>query len=55
MLTFLIVLAAIIGLAVLIGRGTAGSTGIIDRDAQRMNAELNAIAGYADYIRPSHH
>lgn len=55
MLTFLIVITAIIGLAVLIGRGTAGSTGIIDRDAQRMNTELQAIAGYAGYIRPSHH
>ncbi|MFD4354223.1 hypothetical protein ACFWPK_30860 [Nocardia sp. NPDC058519] len=55
MLTFLIVLAAIIGLAVLIGRGTTGTTGIIDRDAQRMDIELKAIAGYADYIRPSHH
>lgn len=55
MLTFLIALATIIGLAVLIGRGTAGSTGIIDRDAQRMDGELNAIAGYAGYIRPGHH
>ncbi|MBC7304890.1 MAG: hypothetical protein H5T78_28580 [Nocardia sp.] len=54
MLTFLIATIAIIGLAVLIGRGTAGSTGIIDRDAQRMDTELKAIAGYADYIRPSH-
>ena len=43
-----------IGLAVLIGRGTAGATGIIDRDAQRMDVELKAIAGYANYIRPSH-
>ncbi|WP_410876438.1 hypothetical protein [Nocardia sp. A7] len=55
MLTFLIVLAVIIGLAVLIGRGTAGSTGIVDRDAQRMDTELKAIAGYSNYIRPSHH
>jgi hypothetical protein len=55
MLTFLIALTVIIGLAVLIGRGTAGSTGIVDRDAQRMNSELEAIAGYAGYIRPGHH
>ncbi|MEU4415356.1 hypothetical protein AB0G00_29765 [Nocardia salmonicida] len=55
MLTFLIVFAVIIGLAVLIGRGTAGATGIVDRDAQRMDAELDAIAGYADYIRTGHH
>ncbi len=55
MLTFLIVITVIVGLAVLIGRGTAGSTGTIDRDAQRMNTELQAIAGYAGYIRPSHH
>lgn len=55
MVTFLIVLAAIIGLAVLIGRGTAGSTGVVDRDAQRIDAELAAIAGYANYIRPGHH
>ncbi|MFD3464268.1 hypothetical protein ACFWVM_31535 [Nocardia fluminea] len=55
MLTFLIVLTVIIGFAVLIGRGTAGSTGIVDRDAQRLDTELKAIAGYADYIRPSHH
>ncbi|TCJ90196.1 hypothetical protein [Nocardia alba] len=51
MLTFLIVLTVIIAFAVLIGRGTAGSTGIVDRDAQRMNAELTAIAGYT---RPDH-
>ncbi|MFD4431308.1 hypothetical protein [Nocardia sp. NPDC058497] len=55
MVTFLIVLAAIVGLAVLIGRGTAGSTGVVDRDAQRIDAELSAIAGYANYIRPGHH
>ncbi|MFI7530903.1 hypothetical protein [Nocardia salmonicida] len=55
MLTFLIVFAVIIGLAVVIGRGTTGATGIVDRDAQRMDAELKAIAGYADYIRPIHH
>ncbi|MEV6064542.1 hypothetical protein [Nocardia asteroides] len=55
MVTFLIVLAAIVGLAVFIGRGTAGSTGIVDRDAQRIDAELAAIAGYANNIRPGHH
>ena len=55
MLTFLIALTVIVGLAVLIGRGSAGSTDIIDRDAQRMDAELTAIAGYAGYIRPGHH
>jgi hypothetical protein len=55
MVTFLIVLTVIVGLAVLVGRGTAGSTGVVDRDAQRMATELDAIAGYADYIRPSHH
>ncbi|MFD3509369.1 hypothetical protein [Nocardia sp. NPDC058666] len=54
MLTFLIVLTVIVGLAVLIGRGTAGSTGIVDRDAQRMNVELAAIAGHSGYIRPGH-
>ncbi|MFC6012970.1 hypothetical protein [Nocardia lasii] len=52
MLTFLIALALIVGLAILIGRDTTGSTGIIDRDAQRMDAELKAIAGYAAYLRP---
>lgn len=55
MLTFLIVFAAIIGLAVLVGRGTAGSSGIVDRDAQRVGAELAAIAGYANNIGPGHH
>ncbi|MEV0063713.1 hypothetical protein [Nocardia sp. NPDC050718] len=55
MVTFLIVLAAIIGLGVLIGRGTAGSTGVVDRDVQRVEAELAAIAGYATNIRPGLH
>ncbi|WP_218717134.1 hypothetical protein [Nocardia sp. MH4] len=55
MVTFSIVFATIIGLAVLIGRGTAGSTGVVDRDAQRIDAELAAIAGYATDIRPGHH
>ncbi|MCA2210631.1 hypothetical protein [Nocardia rosealba] len=52
MLTFLIVLAAITALAVLAGRGTAGATGVVDRDAQRIDAELRAIAGYSTEIRP---
>ncbi|WP_336086057.1 hypothetical protein [Nocardia sp. SSK8] len=46
MVTFLLVFAAVIALAVLVGRGTAGSTGLVDRDAQRVGAELAAIAGY---------
>ncbi|MGW4632648.1 hypothetical protein [Nocardia sp. NPDC004415] len=54
MVTFLVVLAVIIGFAVLIGRGTAGSTGIVDRDAQRITAELTAIAGYASNIPRGH-
>ncbi|MFF2087543.1 hypothetical protein ACFVVM_27530 [Nocardia sp. NPDC058176] len=55
MLTFLIAFAIIVGLAVLVGRGTAGSSGVVDRDAQRVSAELAAIAGYANNIRPGHH
>ncbi|MFC4127204.1 hypothetical protein [Nocardia rhizosphaerae] len=55
MATFLLLLAAIIGLAVLVGRGTAGSTDVVDRDAQRIDAELTAIAGYAANIRPGLH
>ncbi|WP_280344682.1 hypothetical protein [Nocardia neocaledoniensis] len=55
MVTFLLVLAAIVFLALVIGRGTAGSTGVVDRDAQRIDAELAAIAGYATNIRPGLH
>ncbi|WP_156910341.1 hypothetical protein [Nocardia mangyaensis] len=52
MLTSLIAFAVIVGLAVLLGRGPAGSTGVVDRDAQRVGAELAAIAGYANNIGP---
>ncbi|UGT54480.1 hypothetical protein [Nocardia asteroides] len=55
MVTFLLVLAAIVLLALVIGHGTAGSTGVVDRDAQRIDAELAAIAGYAANIRPGLH
>ncbi|KAF0842522.1 hypothetical protein [Nocardia caishijiensis] len=54
MLTFLILLSVITALAVLVGRGSAGATGVIDRDAQRIDAELRAIAGYATDMRPGH-
>ncbi|MFE3545609.1 hypothetical protein ACFXK0_21815 [Nocardia sp. NPDC059177] len=54
MLTFLIALALVLGLALLIGRGTAGSTGAVDRDRERIAAELTAIAGYADHIPRGH-
>ncbi|MDO3650955.1 hypothetical protein [Nocardia mangyaensis] len=55
MLAFLIAFAVIVGLAVFVGRGTAGSTGVVDRDAQRVGAELAAIAGYANDIGPGRH
>jgi hypothetical protein len=52
MITFLVVLAVIVGLSVLIAHGVDrfGSSNIIDRDAQRQKAELSAMYG-----RMSHH
>lgn len=46
MVAFLFVLT-VLAAAVLIGRGTAGSSGIVDRDAQRIGAELTAIARHS--------
>ncbi|MFC4374327.1 hypothetical protein ACFO5K_09450 [Nocardia halotolerans] len=51
MLALLITLTLVLGLAMLIGRTTTGSTGVIDRDAQRVGAELSAIADYTHSIR----
>ncbi|MEV0294952.1 hypothetical protein [Nocardia sp. NPDC050710] len=49
MTTFLLTMAAIVAFGVLIARGRAlaGSADIVDRDAQRLQAELNAILGRA--------
>ncbi|MBF6074977.1 hypothetical protein ACWEPH_01530 [Nocardia beijingensis] len=52
MVTFLITLAVIVAFATLVARGTdrAGSTQVIDRDAQRLHSELTAMLG-----RNTHH
>ncbi|MFD0362565.1 hypothetical protein ACFQZZ_14050 [Nocardia sp. GCM10030253] len=52
MITFLVALAVIVGVAVVIAQGCGhfGSSNIIDRDAQRQQAELSAMFG-----RMSHH
>ncbi|MGW4089287.1 hypothetical protein [Nocardia sp. NPDC004750] len=52
MVTFLITLAVIVAFATLIARGTdrAGSSDVIDRDAQRLHSELAAMLG-----RNTHH
>ncbi|WP_185757326.1 hypothetical protein [Nocardia bhagyanarayanae] len=50
MLTFLLLAIVVVAVSVLLarGRGLAGSAQVVDRDAQRLQAELNAI-------RFSHH
>ncbi|MFE7801807.1 hypothetical protein [Nocardia sp. NPDC057440] len=52
MITFLVVLAAIVGFALVIARdyGHFGSSNIVDRDVQRQQAELSAM-----FDRMSHH
>ncbi|WP_327114425.1 hypothetical protein OHB12_34470 [Nocardia sp. NBC_01730] len=47
MTTFLVFLAVIVAFAALVGYGTgrAGSSDVVDRDAQRMRAELAAMLG----------
>jgi hypothetical protein len=52
MITCVVALALTIGIAVVIayGCGHYGSTNIVDRDAQRQQAELTAMVG-----RLSHH
>ncbi|WP_406273109.1 hypothetical protein OH799_34085 [Nocardia sp. NBC_00881] len=52
MVTFLVSLAAIVAFAMLVGYGTgrAGSSDVVDRDAQRLQAELVAMLG-----RDAHH
>ncbi|WP_431950023.1 hypothetical protein [Nocardia lijiangensis] len=45
MLTFFLIATVIVAVSVLFarGRGLAGSTHVVDRDAQRLRAELNAM------------
>ncbi|MGK8524520.1 hypothetical protein ACRS6B_24530 [Nocardia asteroides] len=52
MVTFLVTLAAIVAIAALLTHSTAraGSSDVIDRDAQRLHSELTAILG-----RNTHH
>jgi hypothetical protein len=51
MVTFLVSLAVIVAFA-LVARGTAraGSSNVVDRDAQRLHSELTAMLG-----RNTHH
>ncbi|WP_159840314.1 hypothetical protein [Nocardia sp. CY41] len=52
MSTFLIALAVLVAFATVIARGTAraGSSNVIDRDAERLHSELTAMLG-----RNTHH
>ncbi|UGT69162.1 hypothetical protein LTT66_02825 [Nocardia gipuzkoensis] len=52
MATFLVSLAVIVAFATVIARSTgrAGSSDVIDRDAQRLHSELTAMLG-----RDNHH
>ncbi|MCC3333423.1 hypothetical protein [Nocardia abscessus] len=52
MVTFLVSLAAIVAFATVIAHSTgrAGSSDVIDRDAQRLHSELTAMLG-----RNNHH
>jgi hypothetical protein len=52
MATFLVSLAVIVAFAALVARGTtrAGSSNVVDRDAQRLDSELTAMLG-----RNTHH
>ncbi|MBF6468922.1 hypothetical protein IU427_27705 [Nocardia beijingensis] len=52
MATFLITLAVLVAFATVIARGTAraGSSNVIDRDAERLHSELTAMLG-----RNTHH
>ncbi|WP_157106987.1 hypothetical protein [Nocardia arthritidis] len=52
MVTFLVSLAVIVAFATLLARGTAraGSSNVVDRDAQRLHSELTAMLG-----RNTHH
>ncbi|WP_378739238.1 hypothetical protein [Nocardia brasiliensis] len=53
MITFLITMAVIIGFAVLVSRYSApaaGSSNVIDRDAQRTQADLSALLGRTSNI-----
>ncbi|BDT95252.1 MULTISPECIES: hypothetical protein [Nocardia] len=52
MATFLITLAVLVVFATVIARGTAsaGSSNVIDRDAERLHSELTAMLG-----RNTHH
>lgn len=47
MLLCSIALIVILGLGILLGPSAAGATGVLDRDAQRIDAELTAIADRA--------
>ncbi|MET7770308.1 hypothetical protein [Nocardia sp. NPDC005366] len=53
MITFLLAMAVIVlfGFAIARGRHPAGSADVVDRDAQRVSAELNAIFGRASKHR----
>ncbi|GAA5074548.1 hypothetical protein [Nocardia iowensis] len=52
MITFLIVMAVIVGFAVLVSyySPAAGSSNVIDRDAQRTQADLSALLGRTSNI-----
>ncbi|MEU2040620.1 hypothetical protein [Nocardia niwae] len=52
MATFLITLAVVVAFATVLARGTAraGSSNVVDRDAERLHSELTAMLG-----RNSHH
>ncbi|WP_228000932.1 hypothetical protein [Nocardia australiensis] len=51
MITFIVCMAVLIGFAVIIasGQDQAGSTNIIDRDAQRLRNDLDSILAHSHH------